>query len=80
MAYKGPSGLWGAPDDAERHLFVPFQVEVENVTCWIQDQVLDWMERSRPSPEGDYLFFVEGVGRLRFRLVEDDVRVDHERG
>ncbi|MCX7828761.1 MAG: hypothetical protein N2315_06080 [Thermanaerothrix sp.] len=70
MAYKGPMGLWGPPEeDLER--FSPFPVEGrEELTCWVHEDVLRWMERSNPSPEGDYLFFVEGVGRLRFRLRE----------
>jgi len=36
--------------------------------CWIKKDVLAWMARTTPTPEGDYLFAVEGAGRLRYRL------------
>ncbi|MCK7476186.1 MAG: trimethylamine--corrinoid methyltransferase [Candidatus Moduliflexus flocculans] len=31
--------------------------------CWIKRDVLAWMARTTPTPEGDYLFAVEGAGR-----------------
>ncbi|HBG14596.1 MAG TPA: trimethylamine--corrinoid methyltransferase, partial [Synergistaceae bacterium] len=37
--------------------------------CHIEEEVFQWMEEAGPMPEGDYLFMVEGVGRLRFSIV-----------
>ncbi len=70
MAYKGPEGLWGKPQPEELERYGAYAVEGHpELTCWIKDDVLEWMGQTTPTPEGDYLFAVEGAGRLRFRLV-----------
>lgn len=70
MAYKGPEGLWGKPAPEEIDQYVLYEVEDDpQLKCWLKNDVLEWMEKNTPTPEGDYLFSVEGAGRLRFRLV-----------
>ena len=69
MAYKGPEGLWGKPGEALKEYSV-YEVEGHpELKCWIKRDVLEWMARTTPTHEGDYLFAVEGAGRLRYRLV-----------
>jgi hypothetical protein len=69
MAYKGPEGLWGKPgEDLEQYEACEVEGHPE-LTGWIRHDVLEWMGRTTPTPEGDYLFAVEGAGRLRYRLV-----------
>jgi len=68
MAYKGPEGLWGKPEeDMEEYETCEIEGHPE-LKCWIKKDVLAWMARTTPTPEGDYLFAVEGAGRLRYRL------------
>lgn len=60
----------GEPEtDRERYLELPVQGH-EIFTVYVHRDVVDHMDRTKPTPEGDYLFFVEGFGRLRFRLVK----------
>lgn len=69
MAYKGPEGLWGKPEEALEEYGI-YEVEGHpELKCWIKRDVLEWMARTTPTHEGDYLFAVEGAGRLRYRLV-----------
>ena len=71
MAWKGPSGLLGEPE-TDRDQFTAFPVHRhELMTAWIHRDVLGHLGQVRPTPEGDYLFFVEGYGRLRFRLLDE---------
>lgn len=44
-------------------------LERERMICFIHPDVIRFMEVTGPTPEGDHLFFVDGVGRLRFRFV-----------
>ncbi len=68
MAFKGPVGLFGKPENIEG--YEPFAVEgIEKVLCWISKDVL---EAFATSPEKEHLFFVEGTGRLRLRFVETE--------
>jgi len=70
MSYKGPEGLWGKPETEELELYEAYAVEGHpELKCWIKNDVLEWMARTSPTPEGDYLFAAEGAGRLRYRLV-----------
>jgi len=39
------------------------------ITCHVHEDVFDYMDKVGPTPEGDFLVFVDGVGRLRFRFV-----------
>jgi hypothetical protein len=69
MAYKGPEGLWGKPEE-DAGQYEVYEVEGHSgLKCWIRQDVLEWMARTTPTPEGDYLFAVEGAGRLRYRLI-----------
>jgi hypothetical protein len=69
MAWKGPSGLLGEPEtDRENYSAFPVVLH-EGITAFVHGDVLAHMERTPPTAEGDYLFFVEGFGRLRFRFV-----------
>ncbi len=71
MAWKGPSGLLGEPE-ADRASYAVFPVHRhKDLTAWIHRDVLAHLEKVQPTPEGDHLFYVEGQGRLRFRLIED---------
>jgi hypothetical protein len=66
MAFKGPVGLFGKPENIEG--YEPFAVEdTEKTVCWISEKVL---AAFAASPEEEHLFFVEGTGRLRLRFVE----------
>jgi len=72
MAYRGPAGLPGAleePDRPEDYEVLPLD-GAEDVVCYFERDVFDWMEKTQPLPEGDYLCFVEGLGRLRFRILD----------
>lgn len=70
MAWKGPSGLLGEPE-TDRDNYTVFPVhQHEGLTAWIHRDILDHMGNVRPTPEGDHLFYVEGYGRLRFRLLQ----------
>jgi len=63
MVYRGPAGLLGKPENTES--FTPYEVKDEGVTCWISKEAMDFFEETGTMPDGSYLFFVEGVGRLR---------------
>ena len=70
MAYKGPEGLWGEPAAEELEQFEVYPVDGHpELKCWIKRDVLEGMARTTPTPEGDYLFAVEGAGRLRYRVL-----------
>ena len=72
MAWKGPAGLLGEPaTDRESYSVFPVHGQ-KDLTAWIHREVLAHLEQVQPTPEGDYLFFVEGYGRLRFRIVEEE--------
>jgi len=68
MAFRGPAGLLGKPENTEP--FTPYRVKGEDVTCWIHEEVLKFFEETGTMPDGSYIFFVEGVGRLRLWLEE----------
>ncbi len=71
MAFEGPAGLLGEPA-TDREAYAAFPVlEHEGFTAFIHREVLAYRDRVKPTPEGDHLFFVEGFGRLRFRLVSN---------
>ncbi|MBC7321736.1 MAG: trimethylamine--corrinoid methyltransferase [Acetomicrobium sp.] len=71
MAYVGPAGLIGSPDEADRENFIPFVVEGEDdITCWIHKEVLEHLKEVSPTREGDYLFVSDGAGRLRFKFCD----------
>lgn len=62
-------GLWGKPEE-NAGKFRVFDVEGHpGMTCHIEEEVFQWMKDAGPMPEGDYLFMVEGVGRLRLSVV-----------
>ncbi|MDO9507970.1 MAG: trimethylamine--corrinoid methyltransferase [Thermovirgaceae bacterium] len=62
-------GLWGEPEE-EKDQYMVYEIEGRpGMKCHIKKDVFEWMEQAGPMPEGDYLFMVEGVGRLRFRIV-----------
>ncbi|MGC9490419.1 MAG: trimethylamine--corrinoid methyltransferase [Thermovirgaceae bacterium] len=63
MAYKGPAGLLGKPENTES--FTPFKVKGEDITCWIHDEAMEFFRERGSMPDGSYLFVVEGIGRLR---------------
>ncbi|HAG22592.1 MAG: hypothetical protein PWR02_1495 [Synergistales bacterium] len=63
MAYKGPAGLLGKPENTDS--FTPFRVKGENVICWIHEEAMEFFGDRGPMPDGSYLFLVEGTGRLR---------------
>lgn len=74
MAWKGPAGLLGEPaTDRENYTVFPVHRH-DALAVWIHRDVLAHMEKVKPTPEGDYLFFVEGYGRLRFRILEENER------
>ena len=71
MAYRGPSGLLGTPgeNDEDPGDYTPFPlVDHPELTGYLHREVREWMDKTKPTPEGDWLCFVEGQGRLRFRL------------
>ena len=62
-------GLWGKPEkDGKEYLLFEIEGHPE-ILCHIEKAVLEWLNEAKASSEGDYLFMVEGVGRLRFCLV-----------
>lgn len=64
-------GLWGRP--AESLGYECFSVEeTRGITCWIEQEVLDRLPDHPPTEEGDQLFYVEGVGRIRWSINEGD--------
>ena len=70
MAYEGPVGLPGEPE-TDREVYAAFPVlGHEDFTAFLHRDILAYLGRVKPTPEGDHLFFVEGFGRLRFRLVD----------
>jgi hypothetical protein len=72
MAWKGPSGLLGEPEtDRDSYRYFPVQGRPD-LGAFVHHEVLDRLNSIRPTPEGDFLFFVEGFGRLRFRIVGSD--------
>lgn len=64
-------GLWGKPEESPEKYKVFEVAGYPDIKCYIEDEVFQWMEDAGPMPEGDYLFMVEGTGRLRFSLIED---------
>ena len=71
MAWKGPAGLLGEPE-TDRDNYTAFPVlRHEEFTAFVRQDVLDHCGKVRPTPEGDFLFFVEGFGRMRFRFVDE---------
>ena len=71
MAWKGPSGLLGEPE-TDRENFGSFPVKGHPaLRAYIHREIFDHLASLRATAEGDYLFFVEGFGRLRFRIVEE---------
>ena len=63
-------GLWGKPVDTED--YECFVVEGEDsMRCWVQREVLERVDEYPLTEEGDHLFFVEGVGRLRWSIGEE---------
>jgi hypothetical protein len=74
MAYRGPAGFLGALEESERpedYERLPLE-GAEDILCYVERAVLEWMGSTRPMPEGDYLFFAEGAGRLRFRILSKE--------
>lgn len=70
MAWRGPSGLLGAPAAEEAGNFEAYPVAGQpGVTAFIHREVLEHLRKARPTREGDPLFYVEGIGRIRFRLL-----------
>jgi len=70
MAYEGPGGLLGEPvTDRDRYTMMPV-LGHEGLTAFVHRDIPAYLVRVKPTPEGDHLFFVEGFGRLRFRLIE----------
>jgi hypothetical protein len=71
MAWKGPAGLLGEPE-TDRDQYTVFPVcRHRQLMVWVHRDILARLDEVRPTPEGDHLFFVEGHGRLRFRLVNE---------
>jgi hypothetical protein len=65
MAYKGPAGLPEAPGEEDAGMYQVFHVAGEKLKCWIHREALKAFQEQGPLPDGSYLFFVEGAGRLR---------------
>ncbi len=66
------AGLLGEPV-TDRENFVAFHVlKQSDQIAYVYRDVLAFLQNTRPTPEGDYLFFVEGYGRLRFRLSQQE--------
>lgn len=84
MVWRGPSGLLGAPAAEEAGNFEAYPVAGQpGVTAFIHKEVLEHVRKARPTREGDHLFYVEGIGRIRFRLLPEVERnptapPDHE--
>ncbi|MDR9770027.1 trimethylamine--corrinoid methyltransferase [Acetomicrobium sp.] len=71
MAYVGPAGLIGRPDEREESDYLPYSVEgASDITCWMHKNVIEHLKEVKPTREGDYLFACEGAGRLRFRFCD----------
>lgn len=69
MAWRGPSGLLGEPE-TDRESYEEFPVQGHrDLSVWVHRDVLAHMGKVKPTAEGDHLFFVDGYGRLRFRLI-----------
>lgn len=69
MAYKGLVGLIGKPEqEVENYTVLPV-LDYPDITAYLHQDVFDFIKTHKPSPEGDHLFFVEGMGRLRFQIV-----------
>jgi hypothetical protein len=66
MAYKGPAGLPEAPCKKDAGMYHVFHVAGDNLKCWIHKEALKAFREQGPLPDGSYLFFAEGAGRLRF--------------
>ncbi|MBL3592267.1 MAG: trimethylamine--corrinoid methyltransferase [Synergistaceae bacterium] len=66
-------GLLGKPDDENREAFEPFAVDgEEEVFCWFARDALENLRAVTPTAEGDLLFYVEGLGRYRFRFLPEE--------
>lgn len=62
-------GLWGRPTDEAG--YERFYVQgIDGMTCWVQQEVLEKINRYSPTEEGDYLFYVEGIGRMRWSILD----------
>lgn len=42
------------------------------MTCWVQQEVMERIREWPLTPEGDYLFYVEGIGRMRWSILEEE--------
>jgi hypothetical protein len=71
MAYKGPSGLAKEPEDKENYTAFPV-LEHPEIKAYIHREVIQFLKTEKIGPEGDNLFYVDGVGRLRFQILESD--------
>lgn len=69
MAYKGPSGLVGVAEDKENYTLLAVLGRPE-IGVYVHCEVFAYMAANKPTPEGDYLFYVEGCGRMRFQIAE----------
>ncbi len=73
MAFTGPSGLPGAPEEgAELYELLGIEGH-EDLKCWLHRDVCEWMTETPRTHDGDHLFFVDGSGYFRFRLVDSGV-------
>lgn len=67
-------GLWSKPDEKEGKIreYASYAVaDHPEMRCFVEVEILEWLQDTKPTPEGDYLFSVEGMGRLRFSLQEN---------
>ncbi len=70
MAWRGPSGLIGAPAAERAGEYEVYSIENHpGCEVFVHRDVLAVYRQPPPPRLGDHLFHVEGMGRVRIRLL-----------
>ncbi|MCF7936399.1 MAG: hypothetical protein K9L28_08665 [Synergistales bacterium] len=70
-AYESLLGLLWKPENSEEYSACEVADQAD-LTCWIHQDAFSFLDRAERTPEGEYLFFVGGVGRLRLAIEDGE--------